>query len=761
VGAWSFVVRRDGYSRRRHSFASILAAIVAATGASLPAQAPAQSAPQSGIQGGSGSNNGLQGDSQSGRAPRPTDRSEAGQAGGDSRPVAQMPTVNIETAAVNDDTLVHLQEPVNAGALGTRTQLETPFSTTVVTAQDIEDRQVNKLGDLFALDASVSDNSASYGAWASYLTVRGLPLDWQNSYRIDGKPFLSYVTVLPYEQLERVELLKGASGFMYGFGTPGGLINYVTKKPTDEPVRALDLGYISQGLFSEHVDLGGRAGPSGAFGYRLNATHQEGTTYNDGSLYRNSFSLALDARLTDKLTWDFQSIVQDRNAVDQEPTIYGGQLAGDRLPRPVRADNGKLVGNGTYADNRFRFYSTGLTYRLNSDWRVSTGYSYSTTRTRRNESVLFLQDQAGNYDDYHSDYGEAYSYNYWQGMVQGKFYTGPLQHQVVLGASWQKQKNDYSSNGFYGLIGTGNLYAQNTNTYYSDGSLDLYRAAEITQKALFVSDTIELTHGWSVLGGIRYTDYSQTGFNPDGTRASEYDKNGVPTPTVALMYKITPQTMAYASYMESLEPGSSVGATYANFGDLLDPLKSKQYEVGIKTEQEDWAATAALFRIEKKAEYANADNELVQNGKSIFQGLELAGSMRVARDWNVGTSLMFLDSEYRKGSDFVGNRVAGAPKFVAAAQVTYNVPYVPGLRLRADAKYTGATMLGASNDVKVDDYTIVNIGAIYDTRLYGYDTTFRVGINNIADKKYWLFQSSDYIKAGDPRTFMASASVRF
>jgi iron complex outermembrane recepter protein len=89
------------------------------------------------------------------------------------------------------------------------------------------------------------------------------------------------------------------------------------------------------------------------------------------------------------------------------------------------------------------------------------------------------------------------------------------------------------------------------------------------------------------------------------------------------------------------------------------------------------------------------------------------------------------------------------------------VPWVPGLKLRADANYTGATMLGASNDVKVDDTTIVNIGAIYDTRIAGYDTTFRAGINNVADKKYWLFQSSDYVKAGDPRTFMMSASVRF
>lgn len=135
-------------------------------------------------------------------------------------------------AAVEDATDLQLSRPVSAGALGQRSALETPYSTRVVTAESMEQTTPNKLGDVFFADAAVSDNSASVGTWASYLTVRGMDLDWQNSYRIDGRPFISYATALPYEHLEQVELLKGASGFMYGFGSPGGMINYVTKKPT-------------------------------------------------------------------------------------------------------------------------------------------------------------------------------------------------------------------------------------------------------------------------------------------------------------------------------------------------------------------------------------------------------------------------------------------------------------------------------------------------------------------------------------------------
>ncbi|WP_442862098.1 TonB-dependent siderophore receptor [Bordetella sp. 02P26C-1] len=679
--------------------------------------------------------------------------------------VAQMPSVTVQAEPL-ESTLQHLELPVDMGALGSRSAIETPFSSTVVTAQHIESRQINKLGDVFALDASVSDNSAANGAWSSYLTVRGLALDWRNSYRIDGKPFVSYVTTLPYEQMERIDLLKGASGFMYGFGAPGGMLNYVTKKPPSEPVRSFTLGYTSKSLWRESVDLGARVGEDERFGYRLNATHEEGKTYNDGSLYRDSVSLALDARLTDKLTWDFQSIYQDRNAIGMDATITTSGMSGTSLPSPVRADNHNLQGEGLYADNAFRFYSTGLKYQLNDQWSLRSHYTYNTTRTRRNESVLALTDSSGNYDDYRSDYGEAHSYNQWETAAEGRFDTGPLKHQVVFGASWQKQKTDLSANSIYQLEGTGNLYEPNPNTYYSVGQLSLYRSADITQKAIFASDTVDLTHGWSVLAGLRYTDYEQRSFLPSGDEAAPtYKKNGVLTPTVALMFNFTPQTMAYASYIESLEPGSVVGNTYENRGALLSPLKSKQYELGIKTEREDWSATAALFRIERKSEYGreleSGGRELVQDGKSIYQGLELATAARIARQWHAGASIMLLDTEYKRGADHTGNRVAGAPRFIAAAQLAYDVPQVPGLRLRADAKYTGNVMLDASNQIEVDNYTIFNIGATYDTRIYGYNTTLRAAINNLTDKRYWLYQSENYIKAGDPRTFSLSASVAF
>jgi iron complex outermembrane receptor protein len=336
-----------------------------------------------------------------------------------------------------------------------------------------------------------------------------------------------------------------------------------------------------------------------------------------------------------------------------------------------------------------------------------------------------------------------------------------LQHQLVIGAAYQRQTNDYGANSFFGQIGTGNLYQPNTNTFGGASNYYTYRDSDITQKALFASDTIQLTQRWSVLGGVRYTNYEQHGYSTTGATTSTYSQNGVVTPTVALMFKLAPTTTLYTSYVESLEAGTVVGDTYANRGELLKPLRSKQYEVGIKSEHERWSATAALFRIERGSAYANSANVYTQDGESIFQGVEFGGDVRLGTSWNVGGDLMWINTKYEKGSANNGNRVAGAPQFVVAGHATYSVPYVPGLRIGADAKFTGNTNVRRSGNLDTPGYMLVNLGASYATRIGGYDVTFRAAIDNLLNRRYWEYQYADYVTPGDPRTLSLNARIDF
>ncbi|WP_371377888.1 TonB-dependent siderophore receptor [Sporomusa aerivorans] len=655
----------------------------------------------------------------------------------------------------------HLTEKAANGALGSRSLLDTPFSVTVVSGEELADRQVAKLGDVFATDASVSNNGDGYNAWASYLSVRGLLLDWQNAYKLNGMPFMSYGVTLPYDHFEKVELLKGLSGFMYGFGSPGGVVNYVTKKPVDTPVHSVDAGYKSDSIRSIHIDVGERFGADNKFGYRLNATHEEGGVYNGGSIDRDSFSLALDAKLTPDLTWNFEMLDQNRKSKGQTPSIYTGLYTSSGLPSVISGDSKNLAGDDQHLYTDLQLYTTGLQYQINPDWKLSSSYSYNKSTRNRNEGTLYLANSTGDYNDYRSDSREAHQFYYWQAMLEGKITSGPVTHQLTLGAANQRQVNNYSSNSFWGFLGSGNIYSPNNNSYYSSIDFDLYRNSDIAQKSIFASDTMQFSERWSVLAGLRYTDYEQRSYDTAGALTARYVKNGVTTPTMAVMYKLRPNTTLYTSYVQSLEPGSTVGTTYANRDQLLNPLKSKQYEVGLKSEQGRWSTTAALFRIERGAEYANSGNYYVQDGKAIYQGMELGASTRLGARWELGGNLMWLDSSYDQGFAYKGNRVAGAPNFVATTQVAYNVPRVSGLKLFADAKYTGETMLRAANDLKVPGYTIVNIGAIYPARIHGKDVTLRVAVNNVTNRRYWEYQYADYIKPGDPRTVSVSAKYEF
>ncbi|HXZ08491.1 MAG TPA: TonB-dependent receptor plug domain-containing protein, partial [Paraburkholderia sp.] len=390
-----------------------------------------------------------------------------------------LPAVTVKSQA---DSPQHLQKEVSNGALGPRSQLDTPFSTTVVTGQELADRQANKIGDVFFHDASVSDNSNPYNAWASYVTVRGMQLDWQNGLRIDGQPFNSYGITMPYEQLASVDLLKGLSGFMYGFGAPGGIVNYVTKKPpvSDTPIRSIDVGYRSTSIWTTHADLGDRVGPDGMFGYRLNATHEEGKTFNDGNVRRDTVSLSTDARLTRDLTATFGALYQERRTAGITTAISTALYDGTSLPARISGGSSNLVTPDQHLNTNLQFYTAGLHYNLNDDWTLSATYSYSRSTRDRNESTFYLQNSAGDYTDTRYAGVEGNQLSNWQVMAEGHVKTGPFQHQLVFGGAYQRQYNDNTANFFYDQIGVGNIYQPNTNRY-EGGGFNTYRNSEVTQ----------------------------------------------------------------------------------------------------------------------------------------------------------------------------------------------------------------------------------------------------------------------------------------
>ena len=112
---------------------------------------------------------------------------------------------------------------------------DVPISATVIDSAQLQSSGARRLADLTQFDASVTDAYNSAGYW-DFLSVRGFVLDNRFNYRREGLP-ISAETAIPLDNKERVEILRGTSGIQAGTSAPGGLVNYVVKRPTEQDLR--------------------------------------------------------------------------------------------------------------------------------------------------------------------------------------------------------------------------------------------------------------------------------------------------------------------------------------------------------------------------------------------------------------------------------------------------------------------------------------------------------------------------------------------
>ncbi|MFL9855509.1 TonB-dependent siderophore receptor [Paraburkholderia madseniana] len=674
---------------------------------------------------------------------------------------ATLPAVSV---SATKDTTVAQADTVSAGALGSRKQVDTPFSTRVVTSDEAQDLMAATANDLFKYDPAVSAISENAISENAIFTVRGMPIDTLNSIKVDGQTFPSWDTDLSLEPFEQVELLKGLSGFMYGFGSPGGIVNYVLKRPTDDPYRSISIGYKSAGVFSEAVDLGGRFGNDNRFGYRLNLVNEDGNTAEDhGHIRRQVASLAFDFRITPDLTFTADAFYQKRKT---NGTLFG-LMFGSGLGIPDASTvTHALTQPQNYYQTEMASFGTGLDYRLSENWHANVKYRFAKESRTNSDSFLFVTDNAGNYSNTLYAAMTRYFYQNVDAMVQGKFNTGSIRHDVVIGAGFETQTSEYSNsegwnNGYF--LGNGNLYNSTllTNDEVSIGS-DLYRQQRTTQAAVYASDTVQLTSRLSALVGVRYTQYREHVYDTSGAVSSQYSADPV-TPTFALMFKTDPYSTVYASYVESLEQGGAASNTNLNYPDTFGPLKSKQYEVGFKTDHSKWGANLALFRVDQGYNYTNSANIFVQDGTKRYTGVDASGWLALTSEWRVMGGVMWLDTKAVDVDDasVEGKRVYGAPRFTVTGRIEYNPSYLHPLTLAFGGKYVGNQAVDAANTQFVPAYVTYDLSGRYQTKIAGKDVTFRAGINNLFNRRYWTTAWGYYVAPSPTRTAVASATLQF
>jgi iron complex outermembrane receptor protein len=360
--------------------------------------------------------------------------------------------------------------------------------------------------------------------------------------------------------------------------------------------------------------------------------------------------------------------------------------------------------------------------------------------------------------------------------LRGDFRTGAVGHTVTLSASTISIESDnaYAFSSFAGFAG--DLYepqdvAPPTPDFFVGGDLSAPGKTEDTRnRSLALADMVSLLDDRLLLtAGLRYQEIETKTYDYDtGAELSRYDESRV-TPVAGAVVRFGDQVSVYGNYAEGLIPGETAPATsggvpIVNAGETFDPYRAEQYELGIKYDGGNLGASVALFSLSRPSSLVE-DNVFTADGEQRNRGLELNAFGEPLPGFRVLGGLTWLEAELTETQGDVneGNDAVGVPELQANLNLEWDLPAVPGLTLDGRLIYTGEQYADAANAVAVDDWTRLDLGVRYDTRLFGRSTALRARLENVTDEDYWAsvggFPGSNYLVLGAPRTLLVSASV--
>lgn len=657
-------------------------------------------------------------------------------------------------------------ETSELGALGDLPLLDAPYSIDVISQDLMVDQQASYLGDFLKNDPSAAIGNVVI----SFATLRGFSLG-NSGFLLDGLGVGSLLDDgrMPMQSYQQVDVLKGASAFLYGLSSStslGGALNFIPKTAASAPVHDVAVTYASRTDFGIETDLGDRFGGDGQFGYRLNAGFKDGDTAVDGSSWRQGFaSLMLDWRLRQDLTLRGGVFYVNNSWDGIQPFFVGASNADGSpiVPIPGAPDTHRNLGPSW---NTFDQNSTIGMFR--ADWAINARWSLTAQVAggRNNRPYDGSQDTRyglitganGDIELFASQESSRVDEQAGQLLLHGLFDTGPLLHHLTLGATSSEEK-DFDSYEIAGFV-PGNLYTHNNGAEPADVPLaNLPFSGKTTTSSFLVSDIVDLSRQWSVLVGGRQAKVTADGADNTPIAGGAISRF---SPAAAVMFKPTATSLIYANFAQGLEPGGTAPDGTANVGAVLSPLITKQYEVGAKRDWQALSLTAAVFDMRRPLQASNADDVWVESGTQEHRGVELLASGSVTPDLRIVAGAMYLDARQRQDSSPTdGKRVPGVPQWTANLFADYRIGALPGLYLNAGGYFTGKQYFDLANEQSIPSWTRFDVGARYEARVAGYATTFYLTVENVTDHSYWQSALGSALTLGDPRTFKATARVHF
>ncbi len=639
-----------------------------------------------------------------------------------------------------------------------QTLLETPRAVSVVTRSILDDQQPDNEVDVLRNVSGVSRTNDFQGTYQRF-QLRGIDADNTRTYLRDGYRFTHQSDPGLYN-VERIEVIKGPNAIDFGQSTPGGFINYVTKKPLDEEQYGMELTAGSFDQYQGAIDLTGPLNEDKTILYRLTAGYESGGAFTEhvDPLRRGAagaLSWSITPRTQLNLTGEYQKTERLANP-------------GWPVPDPTRLESADaLPDDAFYGDANLEFdmeeyrYSVELLHDLSDDWQVRTMFAQD--HLTRDNNFISLRGLTGDGTEttrrLFQRLGSERDSITVRADVRGKeLKTGPIEHDIVIGADYYRFKTTDIP---FLNIALPNLPVFNpplTATEIPVGNTDVTRAKD-SAYGFFIQDSIDFGGGWGLQVGVRHDILENDATSEDVSQTS---------PNAAITYAPFENSLVYASYSRSFEPNWGIDLFG---GGAADPSEGEQFEIGFKQGWFDgrFTTTAALFSLTKSnivvGDPENPGFETL-TGEAKVQGIELEAAGELLPGLNVLGQVTLLDSEITSDTDetVVGNRLSGSVEATASLWATYQLPGdLYKWTIGGGVFYTGDRVLNDSNTLSLPSYTTADAFVGYQI---ADAISAQLNFTNIADKRYYVNASTSgdtfrSVFPGEPRAVSFTLRASF
>jgi iron complex outermembrane receptor protein len=673
--------------------------------------------------------------------------------------------------------------------------MDLPQSIQVLSSELIQDQAARQTTDLYRSISGITQFSYSG------ITARGFRQDQVRYDGVQGDPYSGF-SIPQLFNVERVEVLKGPTGMLYGSGQPGGLLNYVSKKPKFDDATDISLFAGNDSLLGGSVDTTGAINESETLAYRFGAYRQSKDSFRNNADEQNTL---LSAGLTWLVNDDIDLTLQ-YDHIDQD-------LSGHRLRGVPVDDNGNFLTDISYSANEnsdFQRLKADV-FQLIANTQITDYFTNTTViRTLNNERTQQYHENLGLVGDldpvvkapsvgllnmmgfpaedsamlrqFRDQKRENNEFSITTDFVYETSLFG-LEHTLLLGGDYSEIKEEFD-NKFSDLTRTTNPdYFEDpseiSNPLIHVPTLDIlnpvYSAdssqykiidrgitkTKRTRVGVYLQDQIRINEQWIAIAGARFDKFEDNETSSD----KKIDDDSI-SPRIGAIYQPSEQMSIFANRAEGFNPQSL--SSQPNSGDIFTPETSIQHELGIKNVWLDGSlhTTFTAYHIVKEdvtvgnPQYFEGSNkpEQVQIGEVTSKGIEVDIVGDITDNWTGTFNYAYNDAKITGGSpddirNATGDEFANAPDHTLGLWTRYALPNLySSVALGADYVSERLSLSGQ----KIKPYTTWD--ASWQTRINKFD--IQLNLKNIFDTEYATsgFNERNGHFPGEPRSILLQVS---